>query len=130
MFGNHRDIYNPWSIINFLDTGEYDTYWANTSANGLVGKLIREGNIDIKQKFEELLQGHHVWTAVDEQIVYGELAGDPQAVWSLLLAAGYLRVCSYERENMIDGREPEYELALTNHEVKRMFEKMVKGKRF
>ena len=127
IFGKQRDIYNPWSILNFLDTGEYDTYWANTSANGLVGKLIREGDSGIKQQFEELLQGHHVRAALDEQIVYGELEGDPQAVWSLLLATGYLRVCSHEQENMIEGREPEYELALTNHEVKRMFEKMVKG---
>ena len=128
VFGNQRDIYNPWSILNFLDTGEFDTYWANTSGNSLVGKLIREGDSGIKQKFEELLQGRHVWTPVDEQIVYNELDQDPEAVWSLLLAGGYLRVCSYERENMAEeGMEPQYELALTNYEVKRMFEKMVKG---
>ena len=128
VFGNQRDIYNPWSILNFLDTGEFDTYWANTSGNSLVGKLIREGDSGIKQKFEELLQGRHVWTPVAEQIVYNELDQDPEAVWSLLLAGGYLRVCSYERENMAEeGMEPQYELALTNYEVKRMFEKMVKG---
>ena len=128
VFGKHGDIYNPWSILNFLDKGEYDTYWANTSGNSLVGKLIREGDSDIKQKFEELLQGCHVWTPVDEQIVYSELDGNPEAVWSLLLAGGYLRVCSYERPNMVEeGMEPQYELALTNYEVKIMFEKMVKG---
>ncbi len=44
IFGNHPDIYNPWSILNFLDKGRYGTYWANTSANSLVGKLLREGN--------------------------------------------------------------------------------------
>ena len=42
-FGSHTDIYNPWSAINFLDTGKVGTYWANTSANSLAGKLIREG---------------------------------------------------------------------------------------
>ena len=41
IFGEHGDIYNPWSILNFLDKEKYDTYWANTSANSLVGKLIR-----------------------------------------------------------------------------------------
>lgn len=42
IFGEHKDIYNPWSILNFLDTGELSTYWANTSSNSLVGKLVRE----------------------------------------------------------------------------------------
>ena len=41
-FGKKTDIYNPWSIINFLDKGQYGVYWANTSSNGLVAKLIRE----------------------------------------------------------------------------------------
>ena len=69
-----------------------------------------------------------MWTPLDEQIVYNQLDGDPQAVWSLLLASGYLKVCSYEEENMVEaGEEPEYELTLTNHEVRRMFEKMIKG---
>ncbi len=54
-FGAHRDIYNPWSVLNFLDTGKYDTYWANTSANGLVGKLIREGNRKIKADLADMM---------------------------------------------------------------------------
>ena len=45
IFGAHKDIYNPWSILNFLAKGEYSTYWANTSSNSLVGKLIREGRL-------------------------------------------------------------------------------------
>jgi hypothetical protein len=55
-FGEISDIYNPWSIINFLDKGILTVYWANTSSNSLVGKLLREGNPEIKQEFEELLQ--------------------------------------------------------------------------
>ena len=39
IFGTHADIYNPWSILNFCDTGIFTTYWANTSSNSLVGKL-------------------------------------------------------------------------------------------
>ena len=51
IFGTHKDIYNPWSILNYLDAKQYTTYWANTSANSLVGKLVREGNRLIKEKF-------------------------------------------------------------------------------
>lgn len=125
-FGNHTDIYNPWSILNFLDTKKYGTYWANTSSNSLVGKLIREGNKNIKVTFEELLQGNTIRCPIDEQIVYNQLDKKENAIWSLLLASGYLKVLSHEKENEILGSSyPEYELAVTNHEVKLMFLRMV-----
>ena len=54
-FGNCTDIYNPWSILNYLDKGKLDTYWANSSSNSLVGKLLRESGTDIKQDFEALI---------------------------------------------------------------------------
>lgn len=128
IFGEHRDIYNPWSILNFLDTGKYTTYWANTSSNSLVGKLLREGNRRIKEQFETLLQGEVIKTPIDEQIVYNQLDNHDSAIWSLLLASGYLKVLSYEREELVEyGKEAEYELTLTNYEVERMFHKMVRG---
>ena len=125
-FGDQTDIYNPWSILNYLDTGKATAYWANSSSNSLVGKLIREGNADIKQKFEDLICGHSIMTTLDEQIVYGELDGSEEGVWSLLLASGYLKVLRYE-ENSDELEEPDYELCLTNREVRRMFCVMVKG---
>lgn len=128
IFGSHKDIYNPWSIINFVDKGEYSTYWANTSANGLVGKLIREGNADIKSTFEDLLEGKTIRCPIDEQIVYNQLDDNEEAIFSLLLASGYLKVIEYE--NMADipaNRNPLYELAITNHEVRRMFLLMVRS---
>ena len=128
IFGSHKDIYNPWSIINFVDKGEYGTYWANTSANGLVGKLIREGNADIKSTFEDLLEGKTIRCPIDEQIVYNQLDDNEEAIFSLLLASGYLKVIEYE--NMADipaNRNPLYELAITNHEVRRMFLLMVRS---
>ena len=131
VFGTHRDIYNPWSILNYLGKRRFSTYWANTSSNSLVGKLIREGNRDIKVDFERLLQGGHLRTQIDEQIVYNQLDGNEEAIWSLLLASGYLKVTSYDGMDY-DGydaegnyTEPEYELELTNFEVKLMFRKMV-----
>lgn len=128
VFGEHKDIYNPWSILNFLDTGKYDTYWANTSSNSLAGKLIRESGHQIKADFEALLRGEHLKCPIDEQIVYDQLDNNEFAVWSLLLASGYLKVLDYEQVDQVEyGREPEYELALTNYEVKRMFQSMVRG---
>ena len=128
IFGTHQDIYNPWSILNFLDKGQYRTYWANTSSNSLVGKLLREGNRRIKEKFEALIQGEVIQSPIDEQIVYNQLDQDDSAIWSLLLASGYLKVLSYEREDLMEyGQAPQYELTLTNYEVKRMFYSMVRG---
>jgi hypothetical protein len=130
-FGSRKDIYNPWSIINFLSTGQLGTYWANSSSNRLVGKLIREGSCEVKQRFEELLFGQHLFTVLDEQIVYNQLDNDEEAVWSLLLASGYLKVVSHEsyedNDLTYDFSEPKYELTLTNLEVKRMFRTMIRG---
>lgn len=127
IFGSHKDIYNPWSILNFLDTGNYTTYWANTSSNSLVGKLIREGSVRIKKKFEDLLCGETLRTPIDEQIIYNQLNSNERAVWSLLLASGYLKVLFYEKyEEIPEDAVPEYELSLTNLEVKLMFQNMVR----
>lgn len=127
IFGSNKDIYNPWSILNFIDKGKYNTYWANTSSNSLIGKLIREGNRNIKEKFEGLLRDEVIRTPIDEQIVYNQLNGNEQAVWSLLLASGYLKVLSYEEYDKIpEGMQPKYELALTNLEVKLMFQNMIR----
>nr|WP_300766127.1 AAA family ATPase [uncultured Acetatifactor sp.] len=127
IFGEHKDIYNPWSIINFLDTGRFTTFWANTSSNSLVGKLIREGSRAVKERFEALLQGETIQSPIDEQIVYNQLKGNESAVWSLLLAGGYLKVLSHESYTDIpEGAQPEYELTITNLEVKLMFRSMVR----
>ncbi len=125
-FGKHRDIYNPWSILNFLNTGMYMTYWANSSSNSLVNKLIREGSRKVKSSFEVLLRGETIQCPIDEQIVYNRLGDNESAIWSLLLASGYLKVLDYERLQMVPvGRRPRYEVALTNYEVKYMFYGMV-----
>ena len=126
VFGKQKDIYNPWSILNFLDTGKIATYWANTSSNSLIGKLIREGNRSIKTTFEELLKGETIRCPIDEQIVYNQLDDNDAAIWSLLLAGGYLKVVDYE-EKTIAGQEVLYDLNLTNAEVQDMFYGMVRG---
>ena len=93
-FGQVTDIYNPWSVTLYLDERKYDTHWANTSGNGLVGKLIREGDKGIKAEFEKLLNGEYIEAKIDEQIVFSQLSQNRNAIWSLLLASGYLKVVS------------------------------------
>ncbi len=131
-FGTKSDIYNPWSILNYLDKQKFAAYWANSSSNGLIGKLIQEGSKETKQAMEELLLRKSLITEIDEQIVYSQLDKSDSAIWSLLLAAGYLKVIRWEgyQENMEDFgslREPKYELTLTNLEVALMFRSMVRG---
>ncbi len=126
VFGEEKDIYNPWSIINYLKEGKLSTYWANTSSNSLVGKLIREGDVDCKKTFEKLLHGEIIEVPVDEQIVYNNLDTNESAIWSLLLATGYLKVLSYQAEEESAGSGYAlYQLALTNEEVRKMFFRMV-----
>ena len=121
-FGNRTDIYNPWSIINYLKYAKFAPYWANTSSNSLVGKLIREGSADTKMIMEDLLSGKSLYTQIDEQIIFNQLGRREGAVWSLLLAGGYLRV----KQLSMDKRDrTTYELVLTNREVSLMFEWMI-----
>lgn len=124
-FGSQRDIYNPWSITGFLEDRLYKLYWANTSSNSLVSHLIRQGKPDIKMTMEDLMNGRTLTAEIDEEIVFNHLYGNRDAIWSLLLAGGYLRV---------EGRhfDPEtgiwtYTLKLTNREVSLMFRNMIKG---
>ena len=126
-FGRYSDIYNPWSILNFLDSeGVYEAYWANSSSNRLVNSLLREGNRKVKESFERLLKDEVIRCPIDEQIVYDQLNGDETAIWSLLLASGYLKVFAVERAELLEEiRAPLYDLALTNREVKLMFYRMV-----
>ena len=125
VFGQQADIYNPWSIINFLDTGNFSPYWANTSSNSLIGKLIKESSYDIKMTMEDLLKGNTFLVELDEQIVFSDLDEDENAIWSLLVASGYLKVVNIEQN--IDSGICTYELKITNNEVRFMFQNMIKG---
>ncbi|MDE7206644.1 MAG: ATP-binding protein [Lachnospiraceae bacterium] len=125
-FGTHTDIYNAWSIISFISKkGRYDTYWADTSSNGLVNSLIRRGTSGIKQTMEQLMQGKSFEAEIDEQIVFHQLDMDENAIWSLLMATGYLKVIKIERKGRLLKKI--YTLSLTNMEVENMFARMMLG---
>ena len=124
-FGDKKDIYNPWSIINFLKFKSLKTYWADSSSNGLINSLVQKGSPYIKTMIENLISGEKINVIVDEQIVFSELDYSEDAVWSLMLASGYLKVVSSEELNLIRESDNEYELALTNREILFMFRKMI-----
>ena len=124
-FGDKKDIYNPWSIINLLKFKTFKTYWADSSSNGLINSLVKTGSSYIKMMMETLLKGETINVPIDEQIVFSELDYSEDAVWSLMLASGYLKVVSSEELNLIRESDNEYELALTNREILFMFKKMI-----
>ena len=113
-FGSSKDIYNPWSITKYLDSGRFDTYWANTSSNSLVSRFIREAEPDVKIAMEDLLAGKSIDTAIDEEVVFNQPEENGAAIWSLLLASGYLKVESVAHAG--DEEETKYTLSLTKYE--------------
>ncbi len=124
IFGNVKDIYNPWSIINYLDKKVFSPYWANTSSNRLAEKLIRLGSADVKIIMEDLLKGNVFTAQIDEQIVFDQLNNNRNAIWSLFLASGYLKVEHFMMDE--DGRR-HYSLSLTNKEISILFKRMIDG---
>lgn len=128
IFGDIKDIYNPWSVIHYLSERRVGTYWANTSSNSLIGKLIRHGGKQFKEAFSQLLAGKSIETEIDEQIVYHQLDLDENAIWSLFLASGYLKVKNYRtrQSGYMDWKEL-YELEVTNLETMIMFRGIVRG---
>ena len=124
-FGRHKDIYNPWSITNYLKEQKFIPYWALTSSNSMISRLIQSASIDMKMDMETLLNGGEITVCFDEQIVFSQLENDENAVWSLMVASGYLKVCEVEYRGMMG--KPWYHLAVTNMETLSMFTGMFTG---
>ena len=124
-FGSHKDIYNPWSITSYLDKRKLAPYWASTSSNGLVSRLLQTASAEVKELMEELLRGGIVVVNFDEQIVFNQLDTNESAIWSLLVAGGYLKVNEVEYRGEL--LEPWYHLSITNLETMSMFSGMFKG---
>lgn len=125
IFGSHRDIYNPWSITYFLKEKQLRPYWASTSSNGLINKLIRTGTPEIKEMMERLMNGENIVVNFDEQIVFDQLDQNEASIWSLLLASGYMKADSVEYRGTT--LEPWYHLSITNMETVSMFSNMFKS---
>lgn len=125
-FGKMTDIYNPWSILNYLDTGKFKTYWANSSSNSLIALQLQQADADVKKQFEILMQGGTVVAEIDEEIVFSQLNKKPGAIWSLMLTSGYLKVLDVQEAETRSGQKRgHYTLGLTNLEVEIMFEDLI-----
>ena len=128
IFGNQKDMYNPWSIIQFLSVGDFKNYWVNTSSNALVNHLMKTGSKNIKMELEMLIKEQTILVDVEEEVVYNQLDNNPKAIWGLLVASGYLKVVNIHAEEDYRGhRHIKYELCITNEEVYQMFEEFVEG---
>lgn len=127
-FGDCDNIYNPWSVIKFLDEKKFAPYWVNTSSNRLIGRLVQKGSPKLKTAFEDLLQGREVCAMFDEQVVFDQLDEDEASVWGFLLAAGYVKIAGYHTIHPGFGTEGiAYELRLTNLEIELVFQKLIRG---
>lgn len=104
---------------------KFRPYWASTSSNALINKLIQTGSAKIKTYMEDLISGKNIVVNFDEQIVFEQLETDENAIWSLLLASGYLKAEKVEYRGRL--LEPWYHLSITNLETYGMFDSMLRG---
>ena len=124
-FGSQQDIYNPWSITNYLKEKKFLAYWASTSSNSLVNRLIQISQPDVKESMEELLNEREIVLNFDEQIVFDQLETKENAIWSLMVASGYLKIDKIEYRGIL--YVPWYHLKITNLETLGMFSEMFAG---
>lgn len=114
LFGN-EEIYNPWSVINYISRGcIHQAYWVNTGKNEVLEDVLKVATDDITEKLYSLLQGERVIVRVDQNVVYRSLVEDPANIYSLLLVAGYLK--APKKELQIDGTYL-CEVSIPNREI-------------
>jgi hypothetical protein len=117
-------IYNPWSLANSVnDGGRLQPYWTNTSDNALVKQLLARGDDLIKMQLESLIQNESISAMIDENLVFNDLNQSDNAVWSLLLFSGYLKVLHAERKD----DQIQCELLAPNYEVASLYRGIVRG---
>jgi len=112
-FGKNTEIYNPWSILNYIYHKELRPYWVKTSGNELIKILLKDADENVKKELETLIEGGSLRKAIDDSIIYSEVDKSDDALWSFLLMCGYLRFdnIEYTDENCVaDIRIPNKEV--------------------
>lgn len=122
--GSRSDIYNPWSIVNFLREKELKPYWVNSGSNKLIDDFFRRGSVTLKNALEDLMNDVPLFTRMHEETSFQDIDTDETALWSLLVANGYLKIVG-SKGNAWD-KDNVYELKITNHEVLYMFQRFVR----
>ncbi|HNF27573.1 MAG TPA: AAA family ATPase [Leptospiraceae bacterium] len=122
-FGNRTEIYNPWSVLNYIIGWEdgFKPYWANTSSNDLIlDRISRKKDSEMRESVERLLNGETVERELYENFVFSELDSSPDLIWTLLTFSGYLTVQDSRGNNL-------YKLRIPNYEIKLIFRQMILG---
>lgn len=115
LFGEQYEIYNPWSVLSFLQYKKLKAYWVNTSSHDLIKKTLFNSGISTQEDIETLLQGGEIDKPLEENLVLRELNAD--SIWSLLLFSGYLKATAqYSKDDLPYGK-----LAIPNREVRTAF---------
>ena len=123
-FGD-TDIYCPWDVINYCDElladpcAEPENYWANTSGNDLIRRLLKKANQSTRNEVEQLINGGTITKAIRQELTYREVEDSIDNIWSVLYSTGYLTCC-----RRLPGKK--MELALPNREVRELFIDLVK----
>ncbi|HIY62208.1 MAG TPA: ATP-binding protein [Candidatus Mediterraneibacter stercoripullorum] len=123
-FGN-TDVYCPWDVINYCDElraapdAEPENYWANTSGNELIRRLLKRADQSTRNEVEQLINGGSITKTIRQELTYREVEDSIDNVWSVLYSTGYL-TC----RRRIPGKQ--MELALPNREVRELFIELVK----
>ena len=114
-FGD-SDVYNPWSILNFLTDKKLIPYWIDTSDNFLINQILKSVNSDTMETLQKLFSGESIEENINGNSDLSVLLGDEE-VWELLLFSGYLTI----DEKIGEDYENVYTLRLPNREVKEFF---------
>ena len=119
LFGE-MNVYNPWSIINFLKRGKLKPYWVNTSGNGLIKLYLQKLKDEIFDDFSKLLNKESILKRVNDNMTFGNLeANFEKNIWNLFFHSGYLTL----NEGYNEGEE-EIHLKIPNEEILKMFSEM------
>ena len=121
-FGGVTDIYNPWSITNYLSSRQFRPFWAHSGGTKMISDLFIKGSDMLKKELGILITGGTVRKTFDETLSFEELDYDDQAVWPFLLAAGYLKADHVEIYGSTTA-----DLSITNKETRYILEKMIRG---
>ena len=110
-----KEIYNPWSILNYVDNKQLIPYWVNTSANTMIKHAIEKADYDFKKQYEKLIKNNYLETRVVLQTSFYEVANTPN-LWGLFVSAGYLTVTK-----SIDALNDQYRVEIPNKEIRKEF---------
>ncbi len=121
---NNQVLYNPWSILSFIQAeGILKPYWVNTSDNALIKDLLEKSNGAFRDELAILLKGNAIRHVIDDGFVFADLDKSNEAtLWNLVLMSGYLKVDACKDADL----EPECDLSIPNKEIAKLYKKIVK----